>query len=80
GNNRVLQWKKGETQGTVIAGFNGYGNGVDQLYRPYSVVVDEMKTAYVLEYINLRVTRWFQGEKSSSIIIGGPGFGLGSNQ
>ncbi|CAF0990231.1 unnamed protein product [Rotaria sordida] len=80
GNNRIVKWAVGANQGTVIAGFNGYGNGVDQLYRPYAVVVDQMNTAYVLEYINLRVTRWFEGEKSSSIIIGGDGYGLGADK
>ncbi|CAF1661835.1 unnamed protein product, partial [Rotaria magnacalcarata] len=36
----VRQYKKGESQGTVVAGGNGRGNRFDQLYGPRYVFVD----------------------------------------
>ncbi|CAF5229262.1 unnamed protein product, partial [Rotaria magnacalcarata] len=35
GNHRIMQWKNGDTtNGQVVAGGNGRGNGLNQLDRP----------------------------------------------
>ncbi|CAF3395453.1 unnamed protein product [Rotaria socialis] len=41
-NHRVVQWKKGNTtNGQVVAGDKGQGNGLNQLDRPNNVLVDK---------------------------------------
>ncbi|CAF4423769.1 unnamed protein product, partial [Rotaria magnacalcarata] len=41
-NNRIMQWKNGNTtNGQVVAGGNGRGNGLNQLYWPIDVLIDK---------------------------------------
>ena len=58
-NHRVVTWKEGETNGQVVAGGHGPGNGTHQLYRPTDVIVDkETDSLIVCDYGNERVIRW----------------------
>ncbi|CAF1444898.1 unnamed protein product, partial [Rotaria magnacalcarata] len=42
GNNRIMQWKNGDTtNGQVVAGGNGAGSGLYQLYHPTDVLIDK---------------------------------------
>ncbi|CAF2122252.1 unnamed protein product, partial [Rotaria magnacalcarata] len=42
GNHRIIQWKKDDTtNGQVVAGGNGQGNGLHQLDRPTDVLSDK---------------------------------------
>ncbi|CAF4931196.1 unnamed protein product, partial [Rotaria sp. Silwood2] len=44
GNARVMKWVEGAKQGIVVAGGQGQGNGLTQLYYPEGVVVDQLGT------------------------------------
>ncbi|CAF4428099.1 unnamed protein product, partial [Rotaria magnacalcarata] len=42
GNNRIMQWKNGDTtNGQVVAGGKGAGNGLNQLNGPTDVLIDK---------------------------------------
>ena len=45
----VRRYRRGESQGTVVAGGNGDGNRLDQLSDPQYVFVDRDHSVYVSE-------------------------------
>ncbi|CAF2030919.1 unnamed protein product, partial [Rotaria magnacalcarata] len=61
GNDRIMQWKNGgdTTNGQVVAGGNGRGNGLHQLYYPTDVLIDkETDSLIICDRGNQRVVRW----------------------
>ncbi|CAF3446556.1 unnamed protein product [Rotaria socialis] len=62
-NNRIIQWKNGDrTNGLVVAGDNGQGNGLNQLNKPSDVLIDnETDSAIICDWGNKRVVRWSRG-------------------
>ncbi|CAF4549100.1 unnamed protein product, partial [Rotaria magnacalcarata] len=76
----VRRYKKGESQGTVVAGGNGRGNRFDQLSYPRYVFVDRDHSVYVSEWENHRVMKWMKGKKEGIIVAGGQGKGNGLTQ
>ncbi|CAF4585927.1 unnamed protein product, partial [Rotaria sp. Silwood2] len=71
---------EGAKQGIVVAGGQGQGNGLTQLYYPQGVVVDQLGTVYVADEANDRIMRWPKGATQGSVIVGGNGRGGQSNQ
>ncbi|CAF3302691.1 unnamed protein product [Rotaria sp. Silwood2] len=67
----VKRYKIGDTQGTLLAGGNGQGNGLNQLFYPSYVFVDREHSVYVSERGNHRVTKWEQGAKQGIVVAGG---------
>ncbi len=58
-NHRIMQWKKGGTNGQVVAGGNGGGNGMNQLNGPTDVLIDkETNSLIICDRSNQRVVRW----------------------
>ncbi|CAF1456618.1 unnamed protein product [Adineta steineri] len=53
-NNEVRQWIEGDQYGRIVAGDNGYGNGLNQFNHPDSLFVDEDQSVYVLDRFNHR--------------------------
>ncbi|CAF2187693.1 unnamed protein product [Rotaria magnacalcarata] len=80
GNDEVRRYKKGESQGTVVAGGNGRGDRFDQLSIPTYVFVDRDHSVYVSEWGNHRVMKWMKGKKEGIIVAGGQGKGNGLTQ
>ncbi|CAF4227134.1 unnamed protein product [Rotaria socialis] len=95
GNNRIMQWKNGDTtNGQVVAGGQGKGNGLHQLDRPTDVLIDkETDSLIICDYGNRRVRylyvsdgekhevrRYQLGEKNGTLVAGGNGKGAGLNQ
>ncbi|CAF4739192.1 unnamed protein product, partial [Rotaria sp. Silwood2] len=80
GNDRVMKWVEGAKQGIVVAGGQGQGNGLTQLYYPYGVVVDQLGTVYIADARNDRIMRWPKGATQGSVIVGGNGRGEQLNQ
>ncbi|CAF1375703.1 unnamed protein product [Didymodactylos carnosus] len=70
-NHRIMKWKKGASEGEVVAGGNGRGRNLNQLCYPSSVYVDRRKSVYVTDTINDRIVRWLKGAKSGSTVIAG---------
>ncbi|CAF1326581.1 unnamed protein product [Rotaria sordida] len=71
-NHRIIQWKVGDTNGLVVAGGNGPGNRLNQLYWPTDVLIDkEADSLIICDQWNLRVVRWSRrsGTTQGEILI-----------
>ncbi|CAF4084321.1 unnamed protein product, partial [Rotaria sordida] len=75
GWNEVKRYRIGETEGTVVAGGNGSGNHLNQLFVPYYVFVDRDHSVYVSDFGNHRVMKWEEGAKQGIVVAGGQGEG-----
>ncbi|CAF1403240.1 unnamed protein product, partial [Rotaria magnacalcarata] len=76
-----MKWKKGAKEGIVVAGGQGRGNTLTQLYYSLGLFVDTLGTVYVTDSWNHRVIRWIQGDnKQGTVIVGGNEKGAGANQ
>ncbi len=73
----VRRYRKGELEGTVVAGSNGNGTGLNQLSDPHKVFVDRDYSVYVSDYNNHRVMKWAEGAKQGIVVAGGQGEGNG---
>ena len=72
-NNRIVEWQRGATSGTVLASGNGDGNRPDQLSLPTDVIFDkETDSLIICSFGNHRVTRRSRrnGNQSGETIIG----------
>ncbi|CAF4609637.1 unnamed protein product [Rotaria socialis] len=60
GNHRIMQWKNGDTtNGQVVAGGKGAGNGLHQLNGPTDALIDkETDSLIICDRWNRRVVRW----------------------
>ena len=58
GNHRVLRFKWSEKIGEVVAGGNGGGSELNQLYNPSNVEVDNDGNVYVADMGNGRIIKW----------------------
>ena len=58
-NHRIVEWKMGAINGKVIAGGQGRGNRLDQLYYPIDVLIDkETNSLFIADRLNRQVLRW----------------------
>ena len=48
GNHRIVEWKRGATSGTVLAGGNGVGKRPDQLNQPTDVIFDKETDSLII--------------------------------
>ncbi|CAM4980936.1 unnamed protein product [Rotaria socialis] len=75
GNHRIMQWKNGDTtNGQVVAGGKGQGNGSHQLYWLTDVLIDkETDSLIICDQMNRRVVRWSRrsGTTQGEILIEG---------
>ncbi|CAF1310580.1 unnamed protein product [Rotaria sordida] len=71
----VRQYKIGDKNGTIVAGGNGRGAGLNQLNNPTNIFIDQQQTVYVSDYNNHRVMKWNKGAKEGIIVAGGQGQG-----
>ncbi|CAF4565936.1 unnamed protein product, partial [Rotaria socialis] len=72
-NNRIIQWKNGDTtNGQVVAGGNGQGNGLNQFQWPTDVLIDKDTDSLIIcDHGNRRVVRWSRrsGTTQGEILI-----------
>ncbi|CAF4614312.1 unnamed protein product, partial [Rotaria socialis] len=73
--NEVRRYKFGENIGTLVAGGNGQGAGLNQLYYPTYLFVDRDYSVYVSEWQNFRVMKWNKGAQEGIVVAGGQGAG-----
>ncbi|CAF2078600.1 unnamed protein product, partial [Rotaria magnacalcarata] len=59
----VRRYKFGENIGTLVAGGNGVGAGLNQLKTPTFLFVDRQQNIYVSDWSNYRVMKWKKGAK-----------------
>ena len=66
GNHRIVEWKMGAINGKVIAGGQGYGNRLDQLYYPIDALIDkETNSLFIADRGNRRVVRWSRRQETT---------------
>ncbi len=70
-------WKQ---HGTTKAGGHGGGNGLNQLFHPYCVFIDDDQTIYVADSWNHRIVEWKSDAKNGQIVAGGNGSGNRNDQ
>lgn len=59
GNNRVLKWKFGAKSGQIVAGGNGEGCGMNQLFEPSYVMAGKKTDSLIIcDKGNQRVIQW----------------------
>ncbi|CAF3765217.1 unnamed protein product [Rotaria socialis] len=71
----VRRYQLGEKNGTLVAGGNGLGNGLNQLNFPAYLFVDRQQNVYVSDNYNHRVMKWNKGAKEGIVVAGGQGEG-----
>ncbi|CAF3471602.1 unnamed protein product, partial [Rotaria sp. Silwood2] len=76
----VRQYKIGDKNGTMVAGGNGKGDGLNQLNVPGYIFVDQQQTVYVSDNENNRVMKWNKGAKEGIVVAGGQSQGSALTQ
>ncbi|CAF1435728.1 unnamed protein product [Rotaria sordida] len=71
----VRRYQIGDKNGTIVAGGNGNGAGLNQLDFPIYIFVDQPQTVYVSDWNNHRVMKWNKGAKEGIVVAGGEGEG-----
>ncbi|CAF0736477.1 unnamed protein product [Adineta steineri] len=82
-NNRIMRFQSNSTSGTnghIVAGGNGAGNGTTQLNYPWGIhyLSSVSSYLYITNYYGHTVMQWAPGNTSGSFIAGTPGVS-GSN-
>jgi hypothetical protein len=81
GNHRIQLWLPGATSGITVAGITGYyGNGLNQLWNPTALMVDNNQNMYIVDYSNSRILQWTIGASSGMIIAGDVTYGTQATQ
>ncbi|CAF3783503.1 unnamed protein product, partial [Rotaria socialis] len=71
----VRRYQLGEKNGTLVAGGNGQGGGLNQLNMPRYLFVNRDHSVYVSDNWNHRVMKWVEGAKEGIAVAGGQGEG-----
>ncbi|CAF1135482.1 unnamed protein product [Adineta ricciae] len=66
----VRRWKKGEINGTIVAGKNGQGVDLNQLNSPNTIFVDQNYSIYVSDTRNNRVMKWMKSAAEGIVVAG----------
>ncbi|CAM4898089.1 unnamed protein product [Rotaria socialis] len=75
GKHEVRRYQLGEKNGTLVAGGNGKGDGLNQLNVPTYLFIDRDHSVYVSDNNNHRVMKWNKGAKEGIVVAGGQGYG-----
>ncbi|CAF1483794.1 unnamed protein product [Adineta steineri] len=71
GNHRVQMWLPGATSGKTVAGITSYyGGGLNQLWFPKTLIVDNDKNMFINDRYNNRILKWKTGASSGVLIAG----------
>ncbi|UJR12554.1 hypothetical protein I4U23_016730 [Adineta vaga] len=80
-NHRIQMWQTEATHGTTVAGITSYyGNGLNQLWYPTAVMVDNNQNMHIVDRNNHRIVRWRIGASAGVIVAGDTVSGVQSNQ
>ncbi|CAF2932149.1 unnamed protein product [Rotaria sp. Silwood2] len=66
--------------GVTVAGGNGKGSEMNQLWSPLNLYLDDNQTIYVADTINCRIMEWKYGAINGKLVVGGNGQGNGAHQ
>ncbi|CAF4241735.1 unnamed protein product, partial [Rotaria sordida] len=76
----ILPNTKWIQNGLTVAGGNGQGSGINQLYNPHGLYVDDDQTVYVVDYSNHRIVEWKCDATTGKVVAGGKGQGNGAHK
>jgi DNA-binding beta-propeller fold protein YncE len=68
-NHRVQKWAPGATSGVIVAGGNGAGDAMNQLYWPRGIVLDRLGNLYIADLGNNRILKYAPGSTTGELII-----------
>ncbi len=71
----MLKWTKDAKEAVFVAGGEGQGNTLKQLFRPGGLSIDHLSNVYVVDRGNHRVMRFSKGSREGNIVVGGYGSG-----
>jgi sugar lactone lactonase YvrE len=71
----IRQWRKGDREGTIVAGGNGRGDHLNQLNSPSYIFIDKDDSLYISDWNNHRVMKWVKNTKEGIVVAGGHGRG-----
>ncbi|CAF2126130.1 unnamed protein product, partial [Rotaria magnacalcarata] len=80
GKNEVRRYQLGEKSGTLVAGGNGQGGGLNQFNYPTYLFVDRQQNVYVSDNNNHRVMKWNKDATEGIVVAGGQGEGSALTQ
>lgn len=86
GNRRIMKFgptSTSATNGSIVAGGNGSGNGANQFDQPNGVHVDGSGNIYVADFQNRRIQKFGPTSTpltSGTTVAGGNGYGTNANQ
>ncbi|CAF1158825.1 unnamed protein product [Adineta steineri] len=70
-NHRIMRYLVNASSGTVVAGGNGAGSGITQLYYPYGFAFDASSNSLLIANCpNNNIVRWVLGASSWTLVIG----------
>ncbi|CAF1013688.1 unnamed protein product [Adineta steineri] len=69
---KLNKWKR---NAITVAGRNGWGQGINQLYHPLEIFIDGRKNIFIADFSNNRIVEWKYNAKEGQIIAGGNGYG-----
>ncbi|CAF1095262.1 unnamed protein product [Didymodactylos carnosus] len=67
---RVLRYEKDGCGETVVAGGQGRGSNLDQLYGPWQIYVDEDESIYIADTTNHRIMKWLKDASQGEVVAG----------
>ncbi|CAF1690420.1 unnamed protein product, partial [Adineta ricciae] len=70
---KVMKLSMNATSSIIIAGGNGKGNGTNQFWNPYGILVDRLGTLYITDTMNSRIVRVPSDGGAPTIITGEQG-------
>ncbi|CAF4684056.1 unnamed protein product, partial [Rotaria sp. Silwood2] len=76
----VRRYQIGDKNGTLVAGGNSKGAGLNQLNNPHYIFVGQQQTVYVSDNRNHRVMKWNKGATEGIVVAGGYGEGSALTQ
>ncbi|CAF4058064.1 unnamed protein product [Rotaria sordida] len=80
-NMRIQKWLPGAQLGITVAGGNGIGGGLNQLFYPVSIILDPItRIMYLADYGDNRIVKWLPNAKQGQIIAGGNGQSARANE
>jgi sugar lactone lactonase YvrE len=80
-NHRIQMWLPGASTGTTVAGQTGVsGSGLNQLNYPETLILDQNRNMYIVDYGNNRIMLWVVGSTSGILVAGTTSYGVLPNQ
>ncbi|CAF1138440.1 unnamed protein product [Adineta ricciae] len=71
----IKRWRKGDTNGTVVANGNGLGDQSNERFPLIPIFIDGNHSVYAVDNYNHRILKWTKYAKEAIVVAGGHGRG-----